>query len=302
MTESATPSDAPLPTAIDGPLMVIGDLHGASQLLDRLLARLEVAVPDLADRWLVFAGDFPDRGPDTRRVLDTVLDLRDRHGRVAAVMGNHDLALVAATGLVPTPASSHWNLRYVADYDAFPTFGSYGVPITREQFENLIADIRRVKPYYDPFDELFSHGEVPADLGGVRDDVFDRVDAVLADLRNRMPERHRGFLAGLPWCVEHSQFLVVHAGLTEQPYEEQLRVLRSRDFTNSRPPWLHEKKLTFAPPPAECPVVVVSGHTVVPKVEFPHDGRRILVDTFGGYGPMLSAVLLPEMMVVTSEG
>lgn len=301
MTES-TPADPPLPTAIDGPLVVIGDLHGASQLLDRLLARLETSVPDLADRWIVFAGDFPDRGPDTRRVIDTVLALRDRHGRATAVMGNHDLALVAATGLVPTPASSHWNLRYVADYDAFPTFGSYGVPVTREQFENLIADIRRVKPYYDPFDGLFSHGEVPADLSGLRDDVFGRVDALLAELRDRMPERHRGFLVGLPWCIEHPQYLVVHAGLTDQPYHEQLPVLRSRDFSNSRPRWLHDKKLTFAPPPADCPVVVVSGHTVVPQVEFRHDNRRILVDTFGGYGSVLSAVLLPEMTVVASEG
>ena len=300
MTES-TPADAPLPTTIDGPMVVIGDLHGASQLLDRLMTRLAAAVPDLACRWLVFVGDFPDRGPDTRRVLDTVLDLRDRHGKLTSVMGNHDLALVAATGLIPTPASSHWNLRYVADYDAFPTFGSYGVQISREDYATLVTDVNRVKPYYDPFHRLFSHGEVPTDLHGLRNDVFGRVDALLADLRNGMPGRHRAFLAGLPWYVEHPQYLVVHAGLTEQPYEEQMWVLRGRDFSNSRPPWLHEKKLTFAPPPPDCPVAVVSGHTVVPKVEFLHDNRRILVDTFGGYGSVLSAVLLPEMTVVTSE-
>ena len=78
-------------------------------------------------------------------------------------------------------------------------------------------------------------------------------------------------------------------------------MLRIRDFNDGRARWLHDKKLTFAPPPADCPVVVVSGHTVVPKVEFHHDNRRILVDTFGGYGSVLSAVLLPEMTVLTSE-
>lgn len=300
MTESETPSDAPLPTTIDGPMVVIGDLHGASRLLDRLLARLAAAVPDLADHWVVFAGDFPDRGPDTRRVLDAVLGLRDRHGRVTAVMGNHDLALVAATGLVPTLASSNWPLRYVADYDAFPTFESYEVPVTRGEYGTLVADVNRVKPYFDPFHSLFSHGEVPADLLDLRDDVFGRVDALLADLRGRMPERHRAFLAGLPWCVEHPQYLVVHAGLTDRPYREQLRVLRARDFTDGRPRWLHDRTLTFAPPPADCPVAVVSGHTVVPEVQFPHGGRRILVDTFGGYGSVLSAVVLPAGTVVTS--
>ena len=180
------------------------------------------------------------------------------------------------------------------------------MPINRENYAALVTDVNtdvnRAKPFFDPFDQLFSHGEVPTNLHGLRDDVFGRVDAVLADLRDRMPERHREFLAGLPWCVEHTQYLVVHAGLTEQPYGEQLPVLRSRDFTHSRPPWLHERKLSFAPPPADCPVVVVSGHTVVPKVEFRHDNRRILVDTFGGYGSVLSAVLLPEMTVVTSDG
>src|SRR5262249_19111524 len=68
----------------------------------------------------------------------------------------------------------------------------------------------------------------------------------------------------------------------------------------TRPRWLHER-LADVPPPADCPQAVVSGHTVVPAVEVRHGGRRILVDTFGGYGSVLSAVLLPEQTVVTSE-
>src|SRR5262245_23292293 len=78
---------ADLPRTIDGPLVVVGDLHGASHLLDRLWRRLTAEVRDLGDRWVVFAGDFPDRGPDTKGLLDAVLALRGRHGRAAAVMG-----------------------------------------------------------------------------------------------------------------------------------------------------------------------------------------------------------------------
>lgn len=290
-----------LPRNIDGPLAVVGDLHGAAGLLERLLRRLR-ETPGFETRWIVFVGDFLDRGPRSRECLEAVLGLLDGHGRVAACMGNHDLAAAGAMCLVATPSASNWNLRYVADYDAFNTFASYGVPMSEEEFDGLAASVRRIKPYYDPYDLLYAEGEVPAGLLPLRDETFRRVDALLADLRGRMPERHKDFLAGLPWCVEHPQYLLVHAGLKpDDPFAEQLEVLRARDFDDGRPPWLHEKKLAEAAVPADCPFAVVSGHTVVPEVRVLQGGRRILVDTFGGYGSVLSAVLLPELKVVTSE-
>jgi hypothetical protein len=142
---------------------------------------------------------------------------------------------------------------------------------------------------------------VPADLAPARDEAFGRLAELLADLRGRMPEGHKAFLAGLPWVVEHPAYLVVHAGLTDKPFAGQLAALRRRDFADTRPRWLHGRP-DRTPPPADCPQVVVSGHTKVPAVEVRHGGRMILVDTFGGYGSVLSAVLLPEMTVVTSEG
>src|SRR5262245_33129627 len=69
----------------------------------------------------------------------------------------------------------------------------------------------------------------------------------------------------------------------------------------TRPRWLHDR-LADVPPPADCPLAVVSGHTKVPAVQVRHGGKKILVDTFGGYGSVLSAVTLPELKVVTSEG
>src|SRR5262245_29276351 len=69
----------------------------------------------------------------------------------------------------------------------------------------------------------------------------------------------------------------------------------------TRPRWLHDR-LADVPPPADCSLAVVSGHTKIPAVRVRHGGRKVLVDTFGGYGSVLSAVLLPELKVVTSEG
>ncbi len=66
---------------VDGPAAVIGDIHGESELLARLLEAL-------GDRALVVLGDLGDRGPDTRGVLDR-LAARGACG----VLGNHDLWL-----------------------------------------------------------------------------------------------------------------------------------------------------------------------------------------------------------------
>src|SRR5262245_2588272 len=114
----------------------------------------------------------------------------------------------SSLGLVPAPAAANWGMRYVTDYDAWPTLASYGVPVTKEEFQELADSIGQVKPYYDPFDRLYAHGEVPADLAPARDEAFRRLAELLADLRVRMPEEHKTFLAGLPWVVEHPAYLV----------------------------------------------------------------------------------------------
>jgi serine/threonine protein phosphatase 1 len=67
----------------DQPVAVIGDIHGRSDLLQRLLARL----PD--DMPIIVVGDVGDRGPDTRGVVDTLL----ARGAVG-VRGNHEEWLV----------------------------------------------------------------------------------------------------------------------------------------------------------------------------------------------------------------
>ena len=123
----------------------------------------------------------------------------------------------------------------------------------------------------------------------------------LRGLARAMPPAHKRLLAGLPWRVEHPQYLIVHAGLLpDRPFDGQLDVLRRRDFSLNRPPWLSEPSLAHAPVPADCPLTVVSGHVRVPSVTF--GVRRVLVDTTGGTAGDLSAVLLPDNLVVTSAG
>lgn len=71
--------------------LAIGDIHGASTALDALLA----AVRPTPDDRLVFLGDYVDRGPDTKGVLDRLIQLRTTH-TVVCLRGNHEVMMTQA--------------------------------------------------------------------------------------------------------------------------------------------------------------------------------------------------------------
>ncbi|HEY1122235.1 MAG TPA: metallophosphoesterase family protein [Haloferula sp.] len=70
---------------------VIGDIHGYLHALDSLLD----AVPITADDLLIFLGDYVDKGPDTKGVLDRLVDLSSRPNTIF-LRGNHDQMLLDA--------------------------------------------------------------------------------------------------------------------------------------------------------------------------------------------------------------
>lgn len=115
-----------LQTQIDGPVAVIGDVHGHTDKLARVLEQLR-ELPDYDRRWIVFIGDLVDRGPDPKGAIDLLTELLIHHPRTTAIAGNHELAMAASCGLVPTPEYSDWSKRWTDHYSAETTFTSYGV-------------------------------------------------------------------------------------------------------------------------------------------------------------------------------
>ncbi len=79
----------------DGPLDIIGDIHGEIDALQSLLGWLgyDAAGHHATGRRLVFLGDLVDRGPDSPAVLRTVRDLVEA-GNAQCILGNHELNLL----------------------------------------------------------------------------------------------------------------------------------------------------------------------------------------------------------------
>jgi serine/threonine protein phosphatase 1 len=86
-------------------LIAIGDVHGCARTLRLLLERLALTPQD----HVVFVGDYVDRGPDSRGVIQTCLDLA---GRISCTFlrGNHEaLMLDAIAPDAPVDAVAHWH-------------------------------------------------------------------------------------------------------------------------------------------------------------------------------------------------
>jgi serine/threonine protein phosphatase 1 len=71
-------------------LAIVGDIHGDSQRLSRLLEHLAES-----NRLLIFVGDYVNRGADSASVLEQLCSLCERQPEaVRCLLGNHELALL----------------------------------------------------------------------------------------------------------------------------------------------------------------------------------------------------------------
>jgi len=139
---------------MSGDLYVIGDIHGCLAPLKRLLEHLE---PDLHQDRLLFVGDYIDRGPDSRGVVDYILGLKTRYPaeNIICLRGNHeamladflagkDRQLFLFNGGLST-IREYWG----EDWDEEPRLV---LPLDHERF------YAELLPYYATEDYIFVHG------------------------------------------------------------------------------------------------------------------------------------------------
>lgn len=135
-------------------LLAIGDIHGCLAALETLLNEVQPGPDDV----LVTLGDYVDRGPDSKGVIDRLLRL-DAETKLVPLLGNHDqLFLQALNG----------------DKTDFSGWQAVGGKQTLESYGNL-ADVpeahrrffaERCRLWYEPEGEnvFFVHGSAYPDL------------------------------------------------------------------------------------------------------------------------------------------
>src|SRR5450759_3267091 len=103
-------------------LYVIGDIHGRLDLLDRLIAMIRRDAEEHGDGALtVTLGDYVDRGPESRGVLDRLLS-NPFPGDYVALKGNHEALLEA---FLEDPAiGAQWR-----QLGGLETLHSSGIPV-----------------------------------------------------------------------------------------------------------------------------------------------------------------------------
>lgn len=71
--------------------LAIGDIHGCYRALNTMLDLVQPSTDDL----VITLGDYVDRGPDSKVVISTLLELKQTHNYIH-LMGNHEIQMIRA--------------------------------------------------------------------------------------------------------------------------------------------------------------------------------------------------------------
>lgn len=131
--------------ADDGPATyVIGDIHGCLQPLQRLIHKID---PQPGDE-VVFIGDYIDRGPHSREVVEYLLTLPHR---CVFLLGNHEKMLLDfLAGEEPHLYLSNGGLATLTSYGGDPD----NIPQAHLRF------YRSLRPIYETPHHLFVHAGI----------------------------------------------------------------------------------------------------------------------------------------------
>lgn len=106
-----------------GPAYAVGDIHGMRALLDRMIAKIDEDSSGDLRALAIFLGDLVNRGPESRQVIERLIEGPARAEQVWIVLrGNHDQLMIEALGGRSPAAFKLWMSK-----GGVETLESYGV-------------------------------------------------------------------------------------------------------------------------------------------------------------------------------
>jgi serine/threonine protein phosphatase 1 len=170
-------------------LYAVGDIHGRADLLDALLDKIaaDAAETELQSR-VIFLGDYVDRGPNSKEVLERLLQYGEQFPQSVFLKGNHEEAML---DFIADPI----DLESWIDWGGLETMQSYGLPAVADRPpESLRNELVEKLPdahfqflmdlpcYYQAGDYIFVHAglragvslgnQVSQDMLWIRDEFY----------------------------------------------------------------------------------------------------------------------------------
>ncbi|WP_341960098.1 serine/threonine protein phosphatase [Planococcus maritimus] len=193
-------------------ILAISDIHGELGLFNKVLEKADY---DPANDQLILLGDYVDRGPDSKGVLERVVELKEQGAIV--LRGNHDqMMLEAAKG--ETAGAGNW-LRN----GALATLQSYDASIegmtlpARELFWKHVEFLKDTAFYYETEDYLFVHAGVQPGVPVEQTDPY-----VLMWIRD---EFHRGYAGEKTVVFGHTPSYAMRGIADYRPYFGENRII-----------------------------------------------------------------------------
>ena len=152
-------------------VIAIGDLHGHHGPLQRMLQKIDLRSGD----FIIFIGDYIDRGPDSKELVQELIELRFAHPHVAFLRGNHEDMLIGSLGYSAVVSDmSTWLYN-----GGSQTLHSYG--LSRDELNHIVS-------------------------------LWDESERRAA-LRKVFPKEHINFFLDLELYVETEHHFFCHAGV-----------------------------------------------------------------------------------------
>lgn len=127
-------------------LIAIGDIHGHADALESLLQMINVQTNDT----VVTLGDYVNRGPNSRRVLDLLIAL-EAYCHLVPILGNHDEMMLDSRNDV------HARERWLSQ-GGDTTLASYGVNAKVDDIPQEHWDfLNNCMPYFETEEFIFTH-------------------------------------------------------------------------------------------------------------------------------------------------
>jgi serine/threonine protein phosphatase 1 len=139
----------------------IADIHGRYDLLNRALDKIaEVANPE--EDKIITLGDYIDRGPDSNKVIQCLLNFQHFDGiEMICLQGNHEAMMVES---ITAPLHPDWWIGNGGDA-TLKSYGWGGEPYFQMSYEVVPKEhidwLRDLPLWYETEKQIFVHAGIP---------------------------------------------------------------------------------------------------------------------------------------------